>query len=169
MNPMKKKIIDKSNRPPLKCKADFSTDEFLMFLIQDVTKLPAADILGFFADLGKIVAEEGVHAMFENGTTSMNKKIFDYFPNSAIPYSLKVDGNRDYYWASHADACDSSRKAYYHISVGFPEKHLYVDQSKLIDILIEKELLGGATIPDFKKPDTKCPKMYKDLMKKISK
>jgi len=164
---MKAKQIDKSKRPQLKCTGEFSTDKFLMFLIQDVTKLPTSDILGFFADLGKVVAEEGVHFMHENGTNSMRKEIFDFFPGTSIPYSIKVEGKKRDYYRGHPEPEPNARIGRYYIKVGFPSQTSYVDQKELLNIIIEKDLLGACEMPNFEKPDPKCPKMYKDLMLEV--
>jgi len=164
---MKAKQIDKSTRPPLECKANFSADKFLMFLIQDVTRLPTSDILGFFADLSKAVAEEGVHYMFEKGTHSMRKEIFDFFPGTSIPYSIKVEGSKGYRYRRHDEPNPNVREAHYDTKVGFPSQTSYIDQSELVNIIVEKTLLGACEMPNFEKPDTRCPKMYRDLMAEI--
>lgn len=173
----KVKQIDKSTRPPLKLDSSFITDNFLMYLIQDVTKLPTSDILGFFADLAKAVAEEGVHFMYEQGTSTMRKEIFDFFPGTSIPFSLLVEGSkyRAVWWynpttSKYEERIDLDpivRKGTYCATAGFPDHTSNVDQTKLADIIMEKAILGACDMPPFEKPDPRCPKMYRDLMKEI--
>lgn len=160
----KVKKVDPATRPPLKVDCRFHTDQFLMYMIQEITNLPTSDLLGFFSDLGQAVGNEGVHFMYENGTTGMRKEIFDYFPGTAIPFCMKVDGSRRYGGPSEEVG---ARTAHYNIEVGFPSKQSYVDQTTLANIIMEKAILGGSDMPRFQKPDTKCPKMYTDLMKEI--
>lgn len=163
---MAKKIkeVDKSKRPPLKCHSAFKADKFLMYLIQDITKLSTSDILGFFADLSKEIAEEGVHYMYEQGTRSMIKKISDFFPGTSIPYHIEISGSN---YAHKGESNVPVREASYIVNVCFPTEMHPVDQVKLSDIIMEKAILGGSDLPEFAKPDTKCPKMYRDLMKEV--
>lgn len=167
------KKVDISARPPLKVDGNFRTDNFLMYLIQEVTKLGTADILGFFADLSKVVAEEGVHFMHEQGTSSMRKQIFDFFPGTCIPFCLKVEGNKndgrryDHTTRQYIEGELGVRHGNYYAVVGFPSATTTVDQTKLADIIMEKAILGACDMPAFEKPDTKCPKMCKDLMKEV--
>lgn len=166
MTRKKKQPIDPSTRPELDLTVRFNTDEFLMYLIQDVTKLPTSDILGFFADLGKNVGDEGVHFMYENGTSSMRKEIFDFFPGTSVPFSLNVEGSKHSYYRQDNTPSDK-RKGYYYIKVGFPRSSCSIDEVELSNIIMEKAILGACDMPNFEKPDPKCPKMYKDLMAEI--
>ncbi len=163
----KLKEIDKSARPPLDVSMSFSTDKFLMYLSQETTKLPTADILGFFSDLSKLIGDEGMHYMYEQNTSSMHKKVFDFFPGTVIPYSIIIKGGKWRGYGQHKEVGSDVRVGRYTAEVGFPDERSYVDQTKLADIIMEKAILGGCDMPPFEKPDTKCPKMYKDLMKEV--
>lgn len=168
----KAKQVDKSTRPPLKLSSSFRTDNFLMYMIQDHTKLGTADILGFFADLSRLVAEEGVHFMYEQGTSSMWKEIFDFFPGTSIPFSLRVEGNKggrvyNPNTRQYEEVEPEVRTGNYWVIVGFPSSTSSVDQTELANIIMEKAILGACDMPAFEKPDPKCPKMYKDLMKEV--
>lgn len=139
-----------------------------MYLIQTVTGLPTSDILGFFADLGKILAEEGLHYMYEGSkTSSMRKEVFDFFPGSAIPFCMFITGDKDRYRNQTEPRDPNLRYGSYQISVGFPSKTASIDQTELANIIMEKAILGACDMPPFAKPDPRCSKMYKDIMKEV--
>ena len=134
----------------------FSPDAGLMYLIQQVTKQPSADIMGFFFDFGKEVLLEGISKMEGK---SIRKDIRDYYPGTAIPFKLLVKAHR---WSS--DPVKSGT-----IEIDFPDNSMYIRTSEMLDMIIERELLGGSGIPDFEKPASKTPKMYRDLIAKVLK
>jgi hypothetical protein len=51
----------------------------------------------------------------------------------------------------------------------FPENSSFMDTDKIVEMIVEKQLLGGSTLPDFEAPPTRTPKMYKDLIKQVLK
>jgi hypothetical protein len=132
----------------------FYADEALMYLIQQTTKLPTEDILGFFYELGVKVAEIGFVNMSTN--RSIRKDIRDIFPKSNIPFKLLVKGYK------HVQGDFTG-----HIEVSFPDACRGVDHQALLEKIIEKTLLDGESLPDFPRPVIKTPKMYKDLMKHV--
>lgn len=150
-----------SEETKLKITGTFSTDQWLMYCIQDITKLSSIEILGFFSDLGKHVAEVGIENIETKGQTlKMRKEINDVFPNTQIPFRMLVTGGVAY----------SKAKCYqYRVSVFFPESKSLVqhDQDKLSNIIMENALLGGNDLPPFEKPKSRTTKIYKDLMKEI--
>jgi len=146
-----------------KATISFSADEALMFLIQQTTKLPTEDILGFFYDLGIKVAEIGIDKMKGRG---IRKDIRDVFPGSYIPFKLLVKARRSgvrprppatgiEFWGS--------------IEVTFPDKSRVVDQQALVEKIVEKNLLDGDSLPNFPQPKNKTPKMYKELIEQAIK
>jgi len=148
---------------------NFGADEALMFLIQQTTKLPTEDILGFFYDLGMRVVDIGVDNMSGRG---IRKDIRDTFPNTHIPYKLLVKGNKRDNWINSGTATrnmvrDGTSRFNGSMLVTFPDTCRSVDQKALIEKIVEKTLLDGESLPDFPQPINKTPKMYKKLMKEI--
>lgn len=132
----------------------FYIDKWLAYAIQDATKLSSIEILGFFSDLGKHVADVGIKDIIQKKMTQrMRKEINDVFPNTQIPFRMLVVGS----------------KSGYRINVFFPESKYMIqyDQSKLSNIIMENALLDGNDIPPFEKPPSHTTKIYKDLMKEI--
>lgn len=140
------KITDKSIR--------FNPDAGLMYLIQSVTKQNTADILGFFYDFGKAVLLQGVEAM---DGRSIRKDIRDYYPGTAIPFKLLVKANK---WGSGPVTGGD-------ISVDFPDNSMYIRTEELMDLIMERELLGTTGLPDLEPPKVKTPKMYRDLIEQV--
>lgn len=136
----------------------FTSDDALMYLIQDVTKLSTEEILGFFYDLGCKFAAIGFEAMEDLRTQSMRKEIIDYFPNTSIPFRMLVKGNKERYAKTQRAS----------IEISFPKKFNQIDTKKLIEQVLEVSLLGAApTLPPFPKPKTKTPRLYKDIIKQV--
>lgn len=135
-----------------------------MFLIQETSKLPTEEILGFFYDLGVRVAEIGIDKMEGRG---IRKDIRDDFPGTAIPFKLLVKGRKTRQWTpsgyTNADEFWGS------IEVTFPDKSRGVDQKALMEKIVERSLLDGESLPNFPKPKSKTPKMYKDLIAEVFK
>ena len=140
-----------------KINVSFSADEALMYLIQQTTKLPTEDILGFFYELGVKVAEIGYKNI---SGRSIRKDIRDIFPHSNIPFKLLVTGFRR----------SQGLETYFRgsIEVSFPDSSRKVDHQALLEKIIEKTLLDGESLPDFPRPVSKTPKMFKDLMKQVA-
>jgi hypothetical protein len=137
-------------------------DAFLMYLVQQHTKLPTATILGFFSDLAKRVADIGWEAIDKKKRSQMRmyKEIHDFFPGTSIPFMIYVEGGKS----------DWHDEINYHASlqVAFPNQATYIKNEELDNIIMEKALLGGCDMPPFEKPVPRTPKMYKQLMKEIS-
>jgi len=137
----------------------FSADEALMYLIQQTTKLPTEEILGFFYDLGMKVAEMGIEKMEGRG---IRKDIRDVFPGSNIPFKLLVKGRMQ---RQHTPTGWANSGIFYGgIEVSFPDKSRGVDQRALLEKIVERSLLDGESLPNFPQPASKTPKMYKDLI-----
>lgn len=135
-----------------------------MFLIQETTKLPTEEILGFFFDLGVRVGEIGIENMEGRG---IRKDIRDDFPGTSIPFKLLVKGRKQMRWTPSGYTKDNEFSG--NIEVTFPDKTRGVDQKALMEKIVERSLLDGESLPNFPKPKSKTPKMYKDLIAEVFK
>jgi hypothetical protein len=126
-----------------------------MYLIQQVTKQPTDEILGFFYDFGKEVFIVGMKNMEGR---SIRKDIQAMYPGTVIPFKMLVKGHKGYGQGPSGN-----------IEVTFPDNPTYMDTDKLMDMIMEKQLLGGTSLPDFDPPASRTPKMYKDLIKQVLK
>lgn len=133
----------------------FRPDAGLMYLIQQVTKQTTDEILGFFYDFGKQIAIEGIAKMEGR---SIRKDIQAMYPNTAIPFKILVKGHRGYGQGASAS-----------VEVTFPDNPTYMDTEKLMEMIMEKQLLGGSSLPDFEPPKSRTPKMYKTLIEEVLK
>jgi hypothetical protein len=91
----------------------YKLDSCLMFLIQDVSKKPSADIINFFYELATTVCE----LSFKNKRATQrgfHKNIIDYFPGTSIPFNLKVSG--------YTRSWDPHAPFHARVEVKFPEK-----------------------------------------------
>lgn len=139
----------------------FKPDAGLLYLVQQITGETSDEILGFFYDFSKQVFTEGMHNMKPN-QREIRKKIEAMYPGTSIPFLITVDGSRlknfneegTFYYSG--DAC-----------VTFPQNPSYMNTEKLMDVIIERQLLGGSSLPQFEPPPSKTPKMYKALIKKV--
>lgn len=129
-----------------------------MYLIQQVTKQPTDQILGFFYDFGKQVAIMGIENMEGR---SIRKDIQAMYPGTAIPFKMLVKGHRGYGGVNGGGGPNAN------IEVGFPDNPTYMDTEKLMEMIMEQTLLGGSALPDFEAPASRTPKMYRDLIKEI--
>lgn len=154
-----------SDKEVKEIKLSFSADGSLMYLIQQTTKQPTEEILGFFYDLGVKVAEIGVDNMEGRG---IRKDIRDVYPNSSVPFKLLVKGQmRHNFWDPNVKGYVNRRHFSGHIEVTFPDQSRMVDQKALMEKIFEKNLLGGESLPNFPQPQVKTPKMYKDLIEEV--
>ena len=124
-----------------------------MFLIQSVTHQTTDEILGFFYDFGKEVLIQGIAKMEGR---SIRKDIRDYYPGTAIPFKLLCEA---YKWSGSVSGAT--------IYVEFPDNSTHIDTEELIQMIMERELLGGSALPPFEQPKSRNPKMYKDLIEKV--
>lgn len=148
----------------IKVRSRFTTDKFLMYLIQQTTKQPTDEILGFFYDFGTKVVEMGAEQM---KGSSIRKEIHDFYPGTSIPFKMLVTGSKTYHWNPISKIHEDERSFSGNIEVCFPSVAAYVDNTKLMEIVAEKALLGGSNMPEFEKPEPKTPKMYKKLVEDI--
>jgi hypothetical protein len=138
-----------------KINLSYSFDSFLMYLLQDVTKRPTAEILNFFNELGRQVSEIGVE---KAASTMIRKELTEYFPNTSVPFTFLMKG---YHYGKSWDC---------RAEVTFPWRRQLRVESKDLDRigveLMEQALLGGEQVamPPFVKPEIRTPKMYKSLM-----
>lgn len=140
-------------------------DQFLLYLIQDVTKKPSVEILTFFYELAREVVNMGIEGR-KDDHSGIYKKIDNFFPGTSIPFHMLVDGRVYSGWGTNEDRFECS------VEIGFPDRGNYMDEKELKKIeeaLMEHTLLGGVgvIIPNFTKPEIKVPKMYKSLMAKV--
>jgi hypothetical protein len=137
-----------------------------MYLIQQTTKQPTEEILGFFYDLGIKVAEIGFNNMEGR---SIRKDIRDIYPDTNIPFRLLVKGYGDRTYDSTTRKYVRTGKFHGTMEISFPDKAEYVDQQALVEKIFEKTLLGAESLPNFPKPASRTPKMYKDLINEVLK
>jgi len=130
-----------------------------MYLIQQVTKQSTDEILGFFYDFGKEVFILGIKAMKPN-QRDIRKNIEAIYPGTAIPFLLNVEGGKRGY---------AGQPFHGTIKATFPTNTTYMDTEKLIEMIMEKTLLGGSSLADFEAPKSRTPKMYKDLIETVLK
>ncbi len=133
-----------------------------MYLIQQTTKLPTEEILGFFYDLGMKVADIGIENMEGRG---IRKDIRDVFPGSCVPFKLLVKGRKQRQWTP--SGYSNTENFHGQIEVTFPDRSRSVDQKVLVEKILERTLLDGESLPDFPAPQIKTPKMYKDLIEEV--
>ncbi len=167
--------ISKDKQKPLRSKLYYQFDAHLLYLVQEVSKRPSAEILNFFNELGKQVCDIGI----ENRTgRSIRKNLVEYFPGTSIPFRMLVKGYKSRQYRQHppgggAYAAEDEEFMSCYIEVGFPDKKLHVKSQDLDDIavqLMERALLGGDEVKmaPFIRPEIKTPRMYKALMKAFS-
>jgi hypothetical protein len=130
-----------------------------MYLIQQVTKQSTDEILGFFYDFGKEIFIIGIKNMKTN-QREIRKNIEALYPGTAIPFLINVEGGKRGYGELGFGAT---------IKATFPDNATYMDTEKLMEVIIEKTLLGGSSLPDFEPPRSHTPKMYKDLIREVLK
>ena len=140
----------------------FAADESLMYLIQQTTKAPTEEILGFFLDLGQKIAQIGIDKMEGKG---IRKDVRDIYPGTNVPFKILVKGGKRRIWDQGWKF--SGYEA--HIEVSFPEMILGVDQKALVEKIIERTLLDGESLPNFPQPKNKTPKMYRELIEEVLK
>ena len=144
---MEHKVTDKM--------VSFRPDAGLMYLIQQVTKQPTDEILGFFYDFGKEVLIQGIDNMKSN-QRSIRKDIRDFYPGTAIPFKMLVEAST---WNKNLSNCI--------IYVMFPDNPIYLKTEEMIELIMEKQLLGASALPDFEEPRSRTPKMYKKLIEQV--
>ncbi len=127
-----------------------------MYLTQQITKQPTHEILGFFFDFGKEAIKQTIPKL-KSSQRSFKRSIEDFYPNTAIPFCLKIEGDISY----------EKELRNLTITVSFSENTEYIDTQKIMDIIIENELLGGCTMPNFEPPATFASKGYKDLIDSV--
>lgn len=160
---MSKKIVDNVHLPVV---MSYQFDNFLLHLIQEVTKRSSADILNFFNELAKQVATIGTEQRKGEG---IRKNIKDYFPGTSIPFHMLVKGWKGYNYRTPHHNLERDEYMSCTVEVGFPVDRMYIQAKKLDDIavgLMEQVMLGGepVNIPPFERPAIKTPKMYEPLM-----
>lgn len=153
----------------LEIKLSYRFDSFLMYLIQEVTKRPSAEILNFFHELSTEVARIG----YEKRTgTGIKKKIDDYFPGSSIPFHMELEGTprSEGNWNQTTRQYENQKTTFRcEVHVGFPDRTTYMNQEALDEMatyLMERALLG-VDLPEvkpFERPEVSSPKIYKKLM-----
>jgi hypothetical protein len=154
-------------------KVEYRFDQYLMHLIQEVTKRPPIEILAFFYELSEQVADIGSKTAMKDGNRRIRKKIVEYFPGTSIPFRILVTGSRRTVYQKGAHGNYSTHDGSFECwaEVGFPENRTYIKEKDLrviTDALMEKALLDApldnVVLPEFAKPVIKTPKMYKPLM-----
>ena len=105
-------------------------------------------------DFGKAVLLKGVEEMEGK---SIRKDIRDYYPGTAIPFKLLVKAHK---WSSEPVRSGS-------IEVDFPDNSMYIKTDDLMDMIMERELLGTSGLPDFEQPKSKTPMMYRELIQQV--
>ena len=162
--------MSKENLP---LKLTLSFDNHLMYLIQDVTKKDSLEILGFFGDLTKAIANIGYEKRTGDG---IKKQITDFFPGTSIPFHILLKGKATHYrefdYTKRAYVGEAERVFLCTAEVGFPDVKSNLPQSaldKISEALMERELLGYSEIKlePFDRPQTPTSKLYKKLMEEV--
>lgn len=164
---------DLSALPDLRIKSTYKLDQFLMYLIQDVTKKPSAEILNFFYELATQVSQLGFKA--KKGYGGIDKQIDDYFPGTSIPFHIRIKGHQGHNnteWDPVSRTYKQIDNGYTHsayVEVGFPERNTYIKEDLLSEAavaIMEKHLLGGdgLDLAPFERPEQSAGRMYKKLM-----
>jgi hypothetical protein len=129
----------------------FSFDPNFFFLIQKITKESSQEILSYFFDLTRILAED---AYSNSKAYRPCKKAVAAYKNTNIPFMIEVLGRRN----------NGFIEQEFLANVCFPKKKDYLDGSKMESVLMEMSLgLISANIPDFSKPATRIPKSLRDI------
>lgn len=164
----------------LALRTSLNVDSFLLYLIQQVTGESSVEILGFFNDFGRAVAQIGAEKRKSN-TQTIRKDIRDFYPKSAIPFKLLIKGHYSSWRSVKEEYIDANGKVQWKwnniqdphyfasISVSFPEASQHFDSGVIDNMLLEKMLLGGDDLPPFKQPDPRTPKMFKALIEQVLK
>jgi hypothetical protein len=158
----------------IQVEVSYHLDQYLMHLIQEVTKRPTVEIIAFFYELASQIADIGAQAAIANGNRAMRKEIVDYFPNTSIPFRMMVKGHKiiryrrdkkGHHTDDHYDVFDCD------MELGFPENKTWMkeeDLKRISEALMERALLDAPidhiVLPDFEKPVIRSPKMFKALM-----
>jgi hypothetical protein len=159
-------------------KITYCFDGCLMYLIQEITQKPPAEIVAFFYELAVQIAEIGAaNKMAEKhggSRRAMRKKVTDYFPGTSVPFNMLVKGQKRTMgtWNSRTNLYENQHEAYScRVEVGFPETKQYIPEDELkavSDALMERALLeapmDGVKIPEFKRPVIRSNRMFEDLM-----
>lgn len=154
----------------LPLKMNYRLDAFLMYCIQQTSKLSTAELLAFFYDLGTQISQEGMEKRTGSG---IRKELDDYFPGTSIPFHMLVKGHESRSaWNEKTNKYDSAKTFNCTVEIGFPEKSTYMDEKALAEIQnfnIEKIMFGAevAPIAPFDRPATRTPKMYLKLMEEV--
>lgn len=166
--------MDDFDEKTFRLRVNHHFDQFLMHLIQEVTKRPAVEILNFFYELAGQISRVGIEK--KKGKGGISKEIVDYFPGTSIPFLMTVKGGQKrakYVWdATSRQNVQVDSEAHECVAtVGFPSVSSFIAEEKLQEIstaLMERALLDapleGIDVPVFVKPEIRSSKMYIDLM-----
>lgn len=124
-----------------------------MYLTQQTTKQSTNEILGFFFDFGKEAVRQ-ILPKLKSSQRSFKRSIEDFYPNTAIPFCLKVEGDITY----------EKELRYVSITVSFSENKEFMNTEKIMELIMENALLGGSEMPDFEPPAARASKGYKTLV-----
>jgi hypothetical protein len=166
-------------------KVNYCFDGCLMYLIQEITKKPSAEIIAFFYELAGQIAEIGAKDKLKGAAPSssgrrrwrsngMRKNVVDYFPNTLVPFQMLVKGYRTQRgtWNPATRQNDDVREVFEctaEISLAQVKQYIPEDELKAVsEALMERALLDapmdGVKIPEFRRPTIKSNKMFEDLM-----
>lgn len=138
----------------------FQPDQGLMYLIQQITNKPSAEILGFYYDLGKQIFEIGLKNMKTN-QREIRKVVEDMYPGTAVPFKMLVKARRGY----------KENHAHGSVEITFPDNAVYMNREEIeamMTDLMENSLLGAEhQFPAFTSPPPVAGKMYKKLIEEI--
>lgn len=144
-------------------------DKYLMYLIQDVTKKPSAEILNFFYELSRALSEESIKKV-KNHQRYLKRTATDYFPDSSVPFHVLVKGDIPYHiqrghkWENNNDVWDFT------VEVGFPDETSPMPEDELQRVnieLMENALFDAGhhvEAPKFMKPEFKSSESLRKLM-----
>ena len=160
-------------------KVSLRIDSFLLYALQQTTNQSSIEIVAFFNDFGREVAAIGAKNR-KNNRGRIRKDIRDFYPNSPIPFKLLVTGHMSEYDSVRVETIDPVTKASsWHwdrvankhfaasVEVTFPQKAESFNSTEIDQKILENLLLEGDDMPAFKQPDSRNPKMFKDLIDRV--
>ena len=135
----------------------YQFDTNFLFLIQQITNEKSQDILSYFYDLGRVLAEDMVeHSKAQYAPT---KSTIALYKDTKVPFKLSVQPVH-YEWAERKTSGIVKCK----IDVSFPRKISYIKGSEFENLVIATNLqLQDETIEPFRKPTMKRPKCMRDI------
>ena len=144
-----------ANKPVIFKVTNFQLDQSLMYLIQQTTKHPTTEIMGYFYNLAVHIAEIA-HSKQPDKRYIM--KVLDWhYEGTNIPYRLDVFGGSQ---------LEEDGLRHIRIKVKPLVKNSFYEVTDIMNSIVENGLGldGCAPLPEFKKPPTRVPAGFKKFL-----